>query len=192
MAVTLIEDIPEPVTLDEVKAQCRVSSLTEDTLMTSLIKAARSYVEELCGPLITQQWEEYFDNWPSGDTIYLSKQRLQSVDYITYTDEDEVVNTLSATDYTVDTKDSYRPRIVLKEDSSWPTDSLFNVNPIIVRFVCGYGDATTDVPEPIRLAILMLIAHWFENREATIVGQTVITVPYAVDCLLANYRQWGF
>ena len=28
----------------------------------------------------------------------------------------------------------------------------------------GYGDAAVDVPEPLRQAIRLLIAHWYENR----------------------------
>jgi uncharacterized phiE125 gp8 family phage protein len=35
---------------------------------------------------------------------------------------------------------------------------------IELDIVVGYGDAATDAPEPLRLAIRQLVAHWYENR----------------------------
>ena len=36
----------------------------------------------------------------------------------------------------------------------------------------GYGDAPADVPQPLRQAIELLVAHWYENRGLIAVGQT--------------------
>ena len=35
---------------------------------------------------------------------------------------------------------------------------------IEIDIVAGYGDAAADTPEPLRRAILALVAHWHENR----------------------------
>jgi uncharacterized phiE125 gp8 family phage protein len=53
--------------------------------------------------------------------------------------------------------------------------------------VAGYGDAATDVPEPLRLAIRQLAAHWYENR-GVVAGGSGASLPANVAALLAPYR----
>ena len=53
--------------------------------------------------------------------------------------------------------------------------------------VVGYGDAAVDVPEPLRQAIRLLIAHWYENRGLAALG-TVTVLPTTVAALIAPYR----
>ena len=192
----------EPVTLAEVKAQMRlddgddytmVGTLVEDGYINDLITVARAHVESLCGPLITQTWEQYEDDWPSGNNLEIKKARLQSVTSIVYTDEDESDTTFTSTYYSTSVENEYFPRAVLKDDYDWPTATLWNDNPIKVTFVCGYGDDRADVPAPIRHAILMLVTHWFENRQPVLTSGSmgsVMPIPETVDALLANYRQW--
>ena len=55
----------------------------------------------------------------------------------------------------------------------------------------------SDDPDPILLnndvkaAMLLLIGHWYANRESVAVGQTVAEVPLAVEALLQPYRIYG-
>jgi uncharacterized phiE125 gp8 family phage protein len=51
----------------------------------------------------------------------------------------------------------------------------------------GYGDAATDVPEPLRQAVRLLVAHWYENRGLAAIG-TVTVLPTTVAALIAPYR----
>ncbi len=184
----------EPVTIDEVYDQLRITSTAEEILLTSYIKAAREYVENLCGPLISQTWYQYEQDWPCGDSIIIGKPRLSSVTSVKYRiDGDAADTTLSTSDYSVDDKDEAKPKIVLDDDASWPSDDLEEVNPITVEFVCGYGATASTVPEPIRLAILLLVSQWYEQRLPVYTGQgSPVEIPFAVNALLANYRHWGF
>jgi uncharacterized phiE125 gp8 family phage protein len=50
----------------------------------------------------------------------------------------------------------------------------------------GYGEAADDVPEPLRQAIRMLAAHWYENRG--LVGERTAVLPQTVAALIAPYR----
>ena len=59
---------------------------------------------------------------------------------------------------------------------------------IEIDVTCGYGDAGTDVPEPLRQAIRLLIAHWYENRGLIAVGHEVAILPQTVAALIAPYR----
>ena len=51
----------------------------------------------------------------------------------------------------------------------------------------GFGDAASDVPEPLRQAIRLLVAHWYENR-ALVAGAEVAPVPANAAALIAPYR----
>jgi len=61
-------------------------------------------------------------------------------------------------------------------------------DPVKIAMTVGYGDDTTDVPQAIRHAAMMLAAHWYENREAVAEGSPV-PVPMTVDALTAPYRR---
>lgn len=45
--------------------------------------------------------------------------------------------------------------------------------------------------EDIQVAMLLLVGHWYENRETVIVGQSAIAIPFAVESLLQPYRIYG-
>lgn len=47
---------------------------------------------------------------------------------------------------------------------------------------------TTGIPASILHAMKLLIGHFYENREETIVGTVISKVPMAVEALLNNYR----
>jgi hypothetical protein len=59
------------------------------------------------------------------------------------------------------------------------------ISGIEIDVVAGYGDAA-DVPEPLRQAIRLLVAHWFEDR--MLVGAAEAPLPKTVDALIAPYR----
>lgn len=47
-------------------------------------------------------------------------------------------------------------------------------------------------PEDLEHAVLMVAAHWYENREATLVGVMAMPLPIGVPEILANYRSYSF
>lgn len=50
-----------------------------------------------------------------------------------------------------------------------------------------------DVPADLELAVLMLAADWYENREASIVGVSAMAIPFGVSAIVNEYRNWwGF
>src|SRR5690606_3870606 len=48
--------------------------------------------------------------------------------------------------------------------------------------------AKSTVPEPIKVAILLLVGHWYQNREAA-TAKSISELPYAVSALIAPYRR---
>ncbi len=47
-----------------------------------------------------------------------------------------------------------------------------------------------QIPKRMRQAIMMLVAHWFANREAVVIGTITAQVPLGVDTLLWTCRNF--
>ena len=152
----------EPVTLTEAKAFLRVDGTAEDTLITSLIVAARERGEELSRrAFLTQTLEMTVDCLPSQRTLALLRPPLISVTSVTYRDYYGV--SAVWTDYRTDTN-SQPGKIIF---TSKPGVYLQESGAVTIRYVAGYGSAASAVPERIKNAILQLVAQWYENRGAT-------------------------
>jgi uncharacterized phiE125 gp8 family phage protein len=181
------EPASEPITTTEVKSQSRIDGTDEDTLLARLITVARVDVEKITGrTLITQTWDAYYDSFPSGGApIYLPNPPLQSISSITYVDNAGSTQTWSASNYAVDINSDIG-RVYPAFDQSYPTVRNQR-NAVTVRFVSGYGSSTTNVPETIRHAILLIVAELFERREEGIAGTTVNRALIASNNLLTPY-----
>lgn len=181
----------EPVTLTQAKSQSRVDISTDDTLLNSYIAAARRYCERVdWRAYMTQTLEVWLDEWPSGNVLTIPRPPLQSVTYIKYYDEDSVEATFSSAAYYVDTV-SEPGRVMLKSDYDWPSATLREVNGVVVRFIAGWTSAD-NVPETIRQAILLVIGHWYENREGVLVGTVSKEIELGVTRLLDIERAMRF
>ena len=57
----------------------------------------------------------------------------------------------------------------------------------------GYAEDEDSIllGDDVKAAMLLLIGHWYANRETVSVGQTVAEVPFAVEALLQPYRIYG-
>lgn len=184
----------EPISLNEVKAQLRIDGSADDTLLTSYIAAARAYVESTTGlALNTQTWEMTLHDWPYGSNpIVLPKQPVQSITSITYADQANQTQTLASSVYEIDV--TRTPAfITLTENSDWP-DIYDKQAAITIRFVAGYGATAASVPEPIRQAMLLLVGHWYANREQVTLGAglTATQLPLGMDALLQPFKVYGF
>ena len=183
----------EPLTTAEAKSFTRVEISADDTLIDAFVKGARQYLEKTYAvALITQVWDLYLDGWPGGDTLRLPVQPVQSVGSITYTDSAGAAVVMSAADYLVDAV-SVPGRIRLKSGRSWPSVTLQEMNGVVVRFTAGYGAAGSAVPEPLRDAVRLLVAHRYENREPEIIGPglSATRLAFTIDALMASERLWA-
>lgn len=182
----------EPLELAAVKNQLRVDFDDEDDLIGGYISAARELIETECDrALLTQTWELGLDGFPySEDRIRLPKGRLQEVLSLLYTDTSQQNTPMVAgTDYILN-QYAEPAEVVLPFSRIWPPVVLSTAAPVRIQFNCGYG-TTSDVPQPIKQAILMLIADWYVNREDVVIARTTaaaVQLPNAVNRLLANYR----
>jgi uncharacterized phiE125 gp8 family phage protein len=185
MSVTLVTPpASEPVTLAEVKSQRNITDVYSDTELTRLIAAVRSYVEGYTGrALITQTWDLFLNEFEPG--ICIPMPVLQSVTTVKYTDTDGNQQTLADTEYTVviNEQPGY---IVPSYNNDWP-DIRYVPEAVEIRFVAGYGAASTDVPEDLRNAIFLLLGLWHENTEDA-QPFAMNQIPFGVRSLLDPYR----
>ena len=178
----------EPVMLDEAKAHLRVDDDTEDAYIASLIVAAREWCENYQRrAYITQTRELRLDGFPRRPFIRLPRPPLQQVTAIKYVTADGTETTLDASQYVVDTA-SQPGRVLLAPGASWPAVDLQPGGAVRITYTCGYGDTPDKVPAAIRRAILLLVGHLYENREAVVVGSASKELPFAVTALLSPGR----
>lgn len=56
------------------------------------------------------------------------------------------------------------------------------------------GESTDDsalvLDDDLTTAMLLLIGHWFENREAVVIGSSAAELPMAVEALISPYRHY--
>lgn len=188
----------DPVSLAEAKAHCRIDHSDDDGLLAGYILAARQLVErDTSRALMEQTWRAFFDRcWPSyfdgrcyRPGIVLPMPPLVSVVSISYVDTVGVTQTLGSDQYRV-ARFGHRGLIEPAYGVTWPPVRP-QLDAITVEFVAGYGSNPGDIPEPIRQALLLLIGHFYEHREAVNVGSAVNEMPFAVDALLGPYRVFG-
>jgi len=48
------------------------------------------------------------------------------------------------------------------------------------------------VPPPLHQAVCLVACHWYENREATLVGVSGQGLPLGVDDIVREYREYSF
>ena len=61
-------------------------------------------------------------------------------------------------------------------------------NGIEIDFTAGFGATADSVPAPLKHAMLMLTAHWYEHRDPGEIGSSAAQVPAAVSDLIHPFR----
>lgn len=177
----------EPITLAEAKSHLRVEHTEDDQYIETLISVARQWAEGFTRrAFVTQTWDLVLDDFPH--VIEVPLPPLQSVTAASFThiDTDGTTTQVPTVRYTVDT-DSEPARIHESYGQTWPSTRDI-ANAVRCRFVAGYGDDEANVPAPIRHAIKILVAQWYEHREPVVMNMTPATVPMSVHALLYPYQ----
>jgi uncharacterized phiE125 gp8 family phage protein len=180
----------EPVLLEEVKDHARITDDASDGILGQFLLVAREEAEQYMGRgLLTQTVTAHFEDWACALPLPLASP-LQNdagaspstAPVVQYYDEDDALQTASASLYTVDTMT--RPgRIVLKPDQSWPTlSSDRRHGRVIVTYVVGWTGADL-VPERIKQGIRQYVTYLELDRDGM--------EPRALDARQAAYRCWS-
>jgi uncharacterized phiE125 gp8 family phage protein len=174
-----------PVDLASAKVHCRVEHDDDDVFIQSMIGAAARHIERILGrAVMPQEWLLELTAWQ--DAVVLPIEPVRSV-VVTYTDAAGDQQTLDAATYLLSAWPSMatewrfasgalRPEL---DDEEYP-----------VRFAIGAGYADADsVPEDLKVAVQMLVGHWYKHREAVVSGTISSELPIGVSALIAPYRR---
>lgn len=173
----------EPISLAQAKAQLRiVDDTSEDALITGLIKAAREWVENYTGHVLVQR-EIVEQRDAFGTFLELHRRPIVSVDEVGYVDSNGSAQTYA--DF-VPQISRFPARIFPAVTGSWP--SLWTYGGVTVTYTAGY--AAGEEPQPLLQAMLLLVGHWYTNREGA-AERAQQEIPFAVTSLCDQYRSPG-
>lgn len=180
-SILLTAPAVEPLSLAEAKAFLRVEHNDDDDVIGALIASARIHVEaQTRQALITQSWRLVLDAWPSDGRLKVLPAPLQALNAARVYDGGGEAAALDLQNFIVDTAGSqlaFAPWALAQ-----PGRSAAGIE---LDVIVGYGDAASDVPEPLRQAVRLLVAHWYENRG---IAGSPGTLPVTVAALIAPYR----
>jgi hypothetical protein len=54
------------------------------------------------------------------------------------------------------------------------------------------GSPIVPVPPALDQAVLLMVGHWYANREATLVGVSAAPLPLGVADIVNDYRNWSW
>lgn len=177
----------EPVTADDLRTHVvETEAALPDAQANMFIAVARESIEEYTGlALITQTWKLVYDQWPrsydnwwngvrqgaiseiegsaSNHAMIIPRYPLQSVPDVTvYAENGSPTVVDVAATFDIDTYQ--RPgRIALKYGATWPIVGR-RTNGVEITYVCGYGDEAADVPEALKMAIMMMASHLYAHK----------------------------
>ena len=156
----------EPVDVDELKEYLHIDCDSEDALLSRLISAARKTAEEYQHKAFMTQTLEVATGWEKETELPRSEffKELTSL-------KDSKGN--AVTGYTI--KPDLNYKLVFEKAGT---------GQLVATYITGVDDAK-QVDEMVRLAIMQLACHWYENRLPVTDGRTVAEMPFSVRCLLA-------
>ena len=182
-----------PVSLDDAKSQLRVDHSDDDALISRLIESATGWIDGWSGVLgraiMQQTWRQQYDSFASRMRLVVGP--VLSVSSITYHDIDGNQQTVSSDVYALRNYADWA-YVSLANDKEWPSHDGREAG-IEINYVSGHA-SPGEVPAAIKHAILMLVASWYENREAVggaIAGRSgdPVEIPLGVHELLAPYKR---
>lgn len=199
-----VDAVIEPLTVDEAKDFLKAVDDEEDATLTLLIAATRRKIERLLSKnIFTQTWKQTQSVVPGVVELYRGPAlSVTSVKYIQdWTNETQI--TINPTTYLLSGNQ-------LVNRSAWPFTRGYRSFEVI--FQAGMVDITSAsdpdvvltaqaaVDEDIKLAILNLMGHLFENREGDgpdqrfakllSVNLPIGDIPRNVMMLLSEYLDW--
>ena len=174
----------EPITLPEARAFLRLDGTEEDELLAALIAAARLTVERATRRLlVAQSWRLELDRWPPGRVVVLPLAPVLAIEAVRITDAAGAATTVDSADLRLEPGDPARLLVsAVLPEPGWPRGG------VAIDLLCGYGATAASVPEPLRLAVRQLVAHWFERRGDE-PGGDAGGLPAGIAALLAPFRR---
>lgn len=183
----------KPLSDVELKTYLRITEdeFFNDEMLKTFLGSAVARVEDETGrALINQTWDLIFDSWE--ELIWADRSAgilrvmpfgvCQSVVSVSYLDENEDTHTVSSDQYKISGLGTEATRIVFHADGDFEYPDLYEVDPITVRIICGYGDTQASVPDQIKTALMVIVSDQYDDEDHF----------HTINALLKPYVLWSF
>jgi len=174
------------VTLELARHQVRLEDddTHEDVLLDGMIRAAYKYAESHTQTrIVPAEVTLVLDRFPStSDPIELPWTPVRSVVSLEYVDQDGEEQSIEPETLRLDTRSIF-PKLYPQFGSNWPA-AIEEPESVTITLEVGYPEG--DEPADISTAVLLLVGHYYNHREAVVSGAAV-DIPMGVGALLAPY-----
>ena len=171
-----VAPVTEPITLAEAKEYARIDGSTEDTLVTSLIKAARLHCESYMGKAIIRKTVTI-------DSFSFPYQ--WQIPYGPLVSASDITKVVTLDQNNVETALNYQVNI-----GSFPKIAITSGEQSF-KFKMVYTAGFTTVPEDIKLAVKMMVNTLYERRE-DFSDLQAIPSPLGVKAILMPYKTYNW
>lgn len=157
------------VSLALAKEHLRVIHSLEDALITEYIGAAVAAVEDYCDASFSIKTVKDVVNQGYYDSYTLSSSPFVSM--------------VDAGPFS----DNY----IVRDDGGIITLDLLASVTVQLPTTVEYLSGVEELPPAVRQAVLLLLGHFYHNRESVVAGVSVSELPQGVKFLLSTYREYN-
>jgi uncharacterized phiE125 gp8 family phage protein len=173
----------EPWTVTDLKSFLRVEHDADDAVIASLLTAARAQIEAWTGRmLLAQRWRLVRDAWPRDGRIVLRGGLLRALIAARSYDARGAAHDVDPAGFVLDLAGG----VIASPPWALPEPGR-PVAGIELDLELGYGTAPDDVPPPLRHAVRLLAAHWYDNRGGTADAGAAV-LPGGIAAMIASFR----
>lgn len=175
------------VSNERVRRQCRIDDNLDNDWITDAIAGATAFIEEYLGCAIAAAtYRLTLDRFPrKPESIPVPLWPINAITEIAYTAADGTTATVDLATI-VQPASMGRYAIERTDYLAWPT-ARCTPNAVRVTLTAGW-QSPAEIPQTITRAALMLIAHWYENRESVLVGSISKELEFGTSQLLELAR----
>ena len=154
----------------------------QDAVLVAQLRAAMAAVEGETGKVLLAKTYQYVVTaWREPNKQVLPVAPVAAVQSLAITDLNEVASEIDASAYRV-RGDNHNPCVI---STGWALPTIPVGGTAEIIFEAGYAD-WASVPADLRQSVLMLAAHFYENRSATV--DRAVALPLAVATLLKRHK----
>lgn len=201
---TISKSFPDTdyLSLAEAKAWLRVTHTREDDLISMLISNAIAQVSNYLGYSVVQANSKYSFDYLQGADAMISPilgnvipvgtmlnipSRVISIVTAKYIDKNQTAQTLDVVNNSANSQSQFNYALTVNSYPSSLTDAR---EKFVIEILEGF--APSEFPADIKLACLLIVAQFMDNRSNIIVGVTVNDIPKGTEYILDQYRSINF
>lgn len=179
------------VSTDDIKLHCRIDHDDDNALLTALVKSAESYLDGYSGILglclFNQTWKQSFAQFDRHMSLPFPNIYNSDMVEVKYLDDQDAEQTFAGEFELINC--SRETLLIYPSSENFPAVNCDKSLPVWVEFEAGFGTTSDKIDPAILTATKMLVAHWYENREAVSADQ-MENLPLGVSTLLRRYMRF--